>query len=423
VVFPLRDPAGAQIPIAEKSIVTQPDCISQTEPLDSKDQLRRLSVLIAVSGVDMIGFAMILPLLPFYALELKTTPFVIGWIISSFSVAQLMSAPMWGRVSDRHGRRPALLIGLAASAISYAVFGLANTVWLLFASRIIQGAGGGTTGIAQAYVADTVRPEDRVRAFGWLSAATSAGIMVGPAIGSFAARFGNSVPGLLAASFCLVNVICAWKWLPESRKPGERTQEKKSLFGVWIAAGQIIRRPKEPVPRLIWIYAVGMLAFSAMTSILSLYLGAEFGFTAATIGYVFLYIGAISLAVRSLCLGPINARIGEVWAMRLGTISLVLGFLAYPVAKNLWMLIGIIPFIPVGAALLFPATTALMSRASEKTDLGATMGIAQTYAGISRLVAPLLATFAFQHFGHATPFYFGAATVALVGILAFIRSR
>jgi MFS family permease len=408
--------------IAEKSKVIQPDSKSQTETLSPKDQLRRLSVLIAASGIDMIGFAMILPLLPFYALELKATPFVIGLIISSFSVAQLLSAPLWGRVSDHHGRRPALLIGLVASAISYAVFGLANTVWLLFASRIIQGAGGGTTGVAQAYVADTVRPEDRVRALGWLSAATSAGVMVGPAIGSFAARFGNSVPGLLASSLCLINAVCAWKWLPESRKPAEGGQEK-SLFGVWIAAAEIIHRPNEPVPRLIWIYSVGMLAFSAMTSILSLYLGAEFGFTASTIGYVFLYIGALSLAVRSLCLGPINARIGEVWAMRLGTIAIFLGFLAYSVAKSMWMLFVIIPFIPIGAALLFPATTALMSRATERTNMGATMGIAQTYAGISRLIAPVLATFAYQNFGHKTPFYFGAATVALVGLLAFVRSK
>jgi MFS family permease len=397
--------------------------MTQEEIVNPKDQLRRLSLLIAASGVDMIGFAMILPLLPFYALELKATPFVIGLIISSFSVAQLLSAPVWGRVSDWYGRRPALLIGLGASAIAYAVFGLANSVWLLFASRIIQGAGGGTTGVAQAYVADSVRSEDRARALGWLSAATSVGIMVGPVIGSFAAHFGNSAPGMVAAFLCLLNVISAWKWLPESKKWGEEEPKAKGLFSVWTAAWAIIYRPNEAVPRLIWIYSVGMLAFSALTSILALYLGAEFGFTAKTIGYVFLYVGLLSLAMRSLCLGPIVSRIGEVWAMRLGTIALIVGFLVYPAAKNLWMLTAIIPFVPIGTALLFPATTALMSRVSKKTDVGATMGIAQTYAGISRMVAPVLATFAFQHFGHAMPFYFAAATVALVGILAFLPSR
>jgi len=129
-------------------------------------QFRRLSVLIAVNFVDMIGFMIVLPLLPFYALKLNATPETIGRLIASFSIAQLLAAPLWGRMSDRYGRRPALLIGLSASAIAYVVFGLASSVWLLFLSRLVQGAGGGTTGVAQAYVADTVEQADRARALG-----------------------------------------------------------------------------------------------------------------------------------------------------------------------------------------------------------------------------------------------------------------
>jgi len=389
------------------------------QPSPPQHQLRRLSVLIAASCVDMIGFAMVLPLLPFYALEMKASPLVIGLIISSFSVAQLLSSPLWGRVSDRYGRRPALLIGLGASSIAYAVFGLASSVWLLFASRLIQGAGGGTTGVAQAYVADSVRAEDRARALGWLSAATSAGIMVGPVIGSFAANGGRAVPGLLAAALCLINVLFAWKWLPESRKTAGPNPTPGGQRSVWGAALRMLHRPNETVPRLIWIYVAGMLAFSALTSVLALYLGAEFGFTEKTIGYVFLYVGLLSLAMRSVCLGPIVSRVGETWAMRLGTIFLVIGFIAYPAARNLWVLAAIIPFVPVGTALLFPSTTALMSRASAKEELGTTMGIAQAYAGIARMLAPVFATFAYQHFSHPMPFYFAAIVVALVGVLAF----
>src|SRR5436309_518032 len=139
------------------------ECMKEPDTAESSGQLGRLSPLIAACCVDMIGFAMVLPLLPFYALELKATPVVIGMIISSFSVAQLLSSPVWGRVSDRYGRRPALLIGLSASAIAYLVFAFAGSVWLLFLSRFIQGAGGGTTGVAHAYVADTVPPADRAR--------------------------------------------------------------------------------------------------------------------------------------------------------------------------------------------------------------------------------------------------------------------
>lgn len=391
---------------------------------EAKEQLRRLAVLIAASCVDMIGFAMVLPLLPFYALDLKASPVVIGLIISSFSVAQLLSAPVWGRVSDRYGRRPALLIGLGASALAYAVFGLANAIWLLFASRIIQGAGGGTTGVAQAYVADTVPAEDRTRALGWLSAATSGGIMIGPVIGSAAAHAGRAAPGMLAAALCVINVVYAWRWLPESKKEVRvETRSAGREQAVWREAWRIVRRPGEVVPRLIWIYAVGMLAFSALTSVLALFLGARLGFTEKTIGYMFLYLGLLSMAMRSMLLGPIVDRIGESWAMRIGTLTLMLGFVAYPAATNLWTLAAIAPLVPIGTALLFPATTALMSRASGKEALGLTMGIAQTYAGVARMVAPVIATFFYQRFGESMPFYVAGGFVAVVSILAFRTGR
>src|SRR6266566_2013925 len=141
-----------------------------TQSQSSRDQFRRLMVLIAVATIDMVGGAMVFPLIPFYALKLHASPATIGMVIASFFVAQLVSAPLWGRVSDRYGRRPALLIGLSASAIAFTVFGFANSVWLLFLSRFVQGAGGGTTGVTQAYIADTVPAEDRARSLGWLSA-------------------------------------------------------------------------------------------------------------------------------------------------------------------------------------------------------------------------------------------------------------
>ena len=384
-------------------------------PLNGAD-LRRLMVLIAASAVDMIGFAIVLPLLPFYAVSLNASPKTIGWIIASFSIAQLLSAPLWGRVSDRYGRRPALLIGLTASAFAYIVFGLAQSVGLLFLSRIIQGAGGGTTGVAQAYVADSIPPAGRARALGWLSAATSLGVMIGPVIGSLAAHWGRAAPGFLAAALCLANVAFAWRFLPESRHPGDHTPTRKP---VWHAAWQVLRRPGATVARLVWIYAAGMLAFTCLTSVLPLFLSAEYGVTVKTIGYFFLYVGALSLVMRSVFLGPIVDRIGESWAMRIGAASLIVGLLLYPAVHSLWTLALIIPFVPIGTALLFPATTALMSRAADKSELGTVMGSAQTFAGLARVVAPILATRAFQDWGHDWPFYMAAATVALVSVLAF----
>src|SRR5258708_29804203 len=151
--------------------------------------MRRLVVLMRVCFVEMLGLMLVARLMPFYALRLHSPEWMVGPLIASFAVAQLISSPVWGRVSDRYGRRPALLIGLGASAFAYVIFGFATSLWMLFLSRIVQGAGGGTTGVAQAYVADTMAPSDRPKPLRWLSAATSAGVGIGPFIGSFAARY------------------------------------------------------------------------------------------------------------------------------------------------------------------------------------------------------------------------------------------
>jgi MFS family permease len=373
-------------------------------------QLQQLWVLIAVNFVDMLGFAIILPLLPFYALRLNATPEMVGWMIASFSIAQLIASPIWGRVSDRYGRRPALIIGLGASSIAFLVFGLADSLWLLFLSRIVQGAGGGTTGVAQAYVSDTVAPGDRARALGWLSAATAAGVMVGPAIGSGASYFGSAAPGFVAAALCFLNAIAAWKWLPESRSAEARAVPRPRK-PVWHAAYEVLRHPAGKAARLIWIYGVGMLAFSLLTSILALWLGARFGVTEKTIGWFFVYNGMLSLVLRSLLLGPVVDRIGEMRAMRLGALILAIGLMLYTVAPNLWVLAAMIPLVPIGTALLFPASTSLLSHATDPSELGTTMGVAQTFAGIARIIAPIAGTIAFQRIGVNAPFLLGGLTM------------
>ena len=388
-----------------------------TQESSKSAQFRALSVLIAVAFVDMLGFAMILPLLPFYALNLNVSPQLIGLIIASFSMAQLLSAPLWGRVSDRYGRRPALLIGLTAAAISYVVFGFANSFWLLLGSRVIQGAGGGTTGVVHAYVADTVPSEDRTRSLGWLSAATSAGVMIGPVVGSTAAFWGQWAPGLVAAGLCVINILFAWRWLPESSKNSEDTRTRKRP-PVWHSAWVVLRHPARTVSRLVWIYALGMLAFSSFTSIIALYLGFEFSINERNIGYIFLYTGLLSVVIRSLLLGPIVSRFGETWTMRFGATALLVGFFSLPFAGDFWTTLLVMSLVPVGTALTFPSTTALTSHWSETRELGTTMGTAQAFAGMSRSVSPLISTALFQHIGHTIPFFAGAFCAGCVVALS-----
>jgi multidrug resistance protein len=287
--------------------------------------------------VDMVGLLMVIPLLPFYATDLGGGGLMVGVLVSAFSAAQLLSAPLWGRVSDRYGRRPALLVGLFASAIAYVVFAYAQSLTVLLLSRLVQGAGGGTVGVVQAYVADATEPQNRARSLGWLSAATNVGVTIGPLLGSASLGWGGrSAPGLMAAGLCLANMLFAWKFLPESRvvsrdetgAPPRRPRE---------AVMRVITNPGEAAPRLIWIYAIGMGAFSGFTAVLALFLAARFGFTEHNIGYVFAWNGAISVLMRALVLGPVVDRFGEARLSRAGQALLGTGLFLVPFT---WYLAG-----------------------------------------------------------------------------------
>ncbi len=397
----------------------------------NSSSLKQLWVLMATVFVDMIGFLLVTPLLPFYATNLGARPIVVTLILSAFSLAQLLSAPFWGRFSDRYGRRPALLVGLGSSAVAFALFGLAHSIWMLFLFRLIQGAGGGTTGVVQAYVSDSVPPEKRAEALGWISAATNAGVMVGPALGSLAAKhIGWSGPGFVAAVLCTLNVLSAWKWLPESKRdeaPREATAPAAPRQPLLKSIGRVLSDPGSPVSLLIWIYAVGMFAFMGMNGVLALYLGKVYGVTKETIGYFYSYIGAIGIVMRAVLLGPTVRRFGEVGVTRMGSLSLVLGLALIPVPalldltrpERLVTLALIVVLVPVGTALLFPATTALVSRRGARSEMGQTMGVQQAFGSTARVVGPIFAGWLYE-LNIKAPFWAAAAVMLAT---SFLTSR
>jgi MFS family permease len=394
----------------------------------------KLVVLMITAFIDMAGVLMVIPLLPFYAKSMGAGGFVVGALIASFAIAQLLSAPMWGRFSDRYGRRPALLIGLGASAIAYIIFAYADSLFLLFLSRIVQGAGGGTVGVIQAYVTDAVEPKDRARALGWLSAATNAGVAIGPVIGSASTHFSHRAPGLLAAVLCVINIVFAAKYLVESHDTVEakkHTQKKgRSREAVW----HVITNSRDPKSRLIWIYAIGMGAFMGMNAILALFLAARFGVTEKTIGYFYLYIGVISIVTRAGILGRMVDKYGEARLSRLGMGLLATGLIAMPFIHHFidavalgrtlngevpvtWKVIlsflpiaASVALIPLGTAFTFPCVTALLSRVIPNNERGLWMGLQQTFGGSARVVFPLLAGFMFDRMIEL-PFLVSAALV------------
>ena len=398
--------------------------------------MKRLAVLMAVCFVDMLGLMLVAPLMAFYATRLGAAEWLVGPLIAAFAVAQLISSPIWGKFSDRYGRRPAMLIGLGASAFAYVIFGFANTLAMLFASRIVQGLGGGTTGVAQAYVADTMQPAERAKALGWISAATSAGVVIGPFIGSLAHRFGTEMPGIVAALLVLVNVYFAWKWLPESRVPQPHSTTPSGRYvpppgrSVQQALWEIVRHPAIPAHRVIWIYVVGMLALNVVIGVLALYLKDTYNVTEDTIGYFFPIFGIVGVLMRVSLVGWFNHRFGEVRTMQIGTISLLLGLALMPLPAAtlspmpaLVLFIAFLALVPVGTALLFPASTSLVSQRTDKHELGLVMGAQQTFRGIMSILGPVGGTIAFAGLGHGVPFLLAAGVVAIAGILAFRERR
>jgi MFS family permease len=381
----------------------------------------KLVILMVTAFVDMMGVLMVIPLLPFYVTRMAAGGLTLAGyhvgvgqltalLVSAFTVAQLVSAPMWGRFSDRYGRRPALVIALAASAVSYVVFGYAASLWVLFLSRLVQGAGGGTTGVIQAYVADATRPEDRAKSLGWLSAATNAGVALGPVIGSQASlHLGPKAPGLIAAALCAVNIVFAWTYLRESRVAAPTTTTtatgshvaapppRRSGAAVW----RVVSHPGEPASRLITIYAVAIGAFQGVNSILALFLARRFGVTEATIGYFFAYVGVLSVVTRAAFLGPLVDRFGEARLSRIGIVFLALGLGTLPLTRSLWQLALAVGCMPLGAAFTFPCVTAMLSRVVAGTERGLYMGVQQTFGGASRAVFPMIAGLAFDRLGVA----------------------
>jgi MFS family permease len=391
-----------------------------------------LFVLMATAFVDMMGVLMVLPLLPFYARRLGAGGLVVGLLVSSFSVAQLLSAPMWGRFSDRWGRRPALLVALGASAIAFIIFGFANSLVLLFLSRIVQGAGGGTVGVIQAYVADATEPENRARSLGWLSAATNLGVSLGPVLGAYAISLGersvqiggarltmgHAAPGIVAALLCTVNMAFAWRFLREARQPGGRTAAR--VPGTSRAAvRRVLDHPGEPASRLIWIYAIAIGAFQGVNSMLALFLADRFGVTEHTIAYFFTYIGALSVFARVLVLGKAVDRLGEARVSRIGTAFLATGLATLPLAPSLPWLALSVSMMPLGAALTFPCVTALLSRVISSHERGLYMGVQQTFGGVSRVLFPIIAGILFDRLGKGVPFWLSSALVLGTLVLSF----
>ena len=371
--------------------------------------------------IDIAGFGIILPLLPFWAQHLGASPTQIGLILTMYAIAQFIFTPLIGTLSDRIGRKPIIVASLVIEAISFAMTALAGSLPMLLAARFIGGIGAANLGTAQAVVADVTPPEGRARGMGLIGAAIGMGFVIGPAIGGILSGGSNTaaLPFWVAMVIALVNAALVLVLLPETRtrRAADVTQQpSKSAVGSFISSwGTALRRPI--MARLIVINLLFTLAFTAMEAVYPLFTQHTFGWDARQNGYVFAYVGIIIVIVQGGLVGQLVKRFGERALLISGLVLLAAGLLLLPWSTTLGLMLITLAALSAGEGLVTPTTSALLSLAASSEAQGETLGVAQGVAALGRIFGPLAAGALFT-VSLAAPFVAGGLLVLLALLLA-----
>ena len=380
--------------------------------------------LFLIVVIDLVGFGLVIPLLPFYAVRFAASPQQVTALVAIYSLAQLVTAPLWGRLSDRVGRRPVLLVSLAASALAYLWLGAATALWMLFAARAFAGACAGNIAAAQAYVADVTQPDERARGMGMIGAAFGVGFMIGPALGGLLAGTDPATadletPAWVAAGLSLVALLGVISVLSESL-PRERQDGSRSRGRVSAMWG-ILHRPV--LSRLILINFLVILAFAGMQSVFAIWAMPQLGWGPRQVGYVFAYVGLASAVLQGGLIGRLTRRFGEERLLLCGLALIGAGLLVPPVSREIPILGIAVTLLALGMGLIQPSLNSLISRRAGREEQGEVMGVSQSIGSLSRVLGPVAAGFFFAEFGRNAAFFWGAALVATALMLAlkFVR--
>src|SRR3989338_8677054 len=368
--------------------------------LTEQQKNRGFWLLFLALFIDLLGFGIMIPLLPFYAESLGASAFVVSLLMAVYSLAQFLFAPLWGRLSDRYGRRPIIMIGLLGTSVSFILFGFASTLSLLFFSRLLGGIlTAATLPTSQAYVADISSEKERAKKFGMLGAAFGLGFMFGPALGGLLSIYGYAVPAFFAAGLAFLNFVGAWFWLPESFKP--TTTEIKSYHlidfkGMWKSITH---------------------GFSQLQGMYALFAEQRFGLGPASVGIILFVVGVVSVVVQGAVVGKVVAWVGEIKTIILGTLILGLSYTMIGLSSSTTMLYVFTGINAAGFAISGPSLNALISERTHKDEQGTMLGLAQSWGALARVLGPPFAGILFG-FSIALPFYTGAFFMLLAMLMA-----
>ena len=370
---------------------------------------RPLLIIFLTIFVNLVGFGIIIPLLPFYAATFGASPLVIGLLFAVFSLCQLIAAPALGDLSDRYGRRPVLVFSLAGTVISFVMLALAHSVTMLFVARIVDGLSGGNISTARAYVADVTEPKDRARAYGLIGAAFGMGFIFGPALSGVLAHISYTAPIWAAAALTLVATAMAWLWLPET---AHRTRAGTGNPFRYLPA--LLERPI--VRRMLLVDFTYWFAFAVFQTTFALFVARRFGFDAPKTGYFFAGFGVLGAVIQGGFIRPIVGRLGDRRTFMLGLSFGAVGLIACAVAPSVWALtIALIP-LAFGIGFGHPTVSSLVSLVARADEQGRVQGAAGAAESLGRTMGPVWGNASLESFGESTP-YISAAAILLVTLL------
>lgn len=383
---------------------------------------RRVQGLVFVTVfLDMVGFGIVFPLLPFYVQSMGGSAFTVGVLLGCFSVTQLAATPFLGRFSDLRGRRPVILLSLFANATAMGLFALASyerMLVLLFASRILAGATSGNLAACQAAVADSTPPSARARAMGLIGAGIGLGIVLGPLLGGLVAGWGAWLPPLAAGVLALLGALGVLFGMPETHPPEERAA--RASPGRFAAIAQVPQ--KRALAIVLGLY---FLVFFAMTNnqvALALLAKARFDWDAKQVGYAFALFGLIGLVIQGGIIGPVSKALGEVPVLVTGALTFACGLLGVSFASRPLALVGAVAVMSTGLGLVQPIMSSLASQVAGNHQ-GAILGLAQSAGGLARTVGPLASGAIYASFGPGVPFGCGAVAAAMAAVLGLSLAR
>ena len=353
-----------------------------------------LLVIFITVFIDLVGFGIVIPVLPYYAegTRFGATPREVGLLFASYSVMQLIFSPVLGRLSDKYGRRPILLISLLGTCLGFLILGFATTLLMLFVGRIIDGISGGNISTAQAYIADITTKENRAKGMGLIGAAFGLGFVFGPAIGGILSRWGINVPFLFAGGLAFANVILLYFTLPETVTPDHPARVSAASGRGWKQVIEALRQPQ--LGFVLIIYFLSIVAFSIMTAVFSLFMMFRLGYDPWHSGWIFAFVGIVSAVVQGGLIGKLVKRFGEPTLVIVGGLLFTVSLFASPFVGPAIGLIGILSvgaLSAIGNALTAPSLTSLGSKSAGAAEQGSVLGVMQSVASLARAVGPSMA--------------------------------